>query len=171
MSSVEGEIKVEEVSSPMSDVLTQSKEQMPVAEAAEPSVTPAVPKVGGKRTQLKVVRERVQSLTKEVGDFRKSHEVSTKKLEAGVASLRRDLEKIRTKDLGGHIKGHGADTKRLEKQVATLRKELVSVKKQMAKEASRSRARERALISKITARSKTAKPSSKSRAKTSKRRR
>lgn len=157
------------MSGPTDELLLPSSEPMPATEVAGPSVTPEVPKVGGKRTQLKVMRERVQSLTEEVGDFRKSHEVSTKKFEADLASLRRDMERIRTKDLGGHVKGHGAETKRLEKQVATLRKELASVRAQMAKEASKSKAREKALISKITTRVRTAKP--KSRVKTSKRRR
>lgn len=157
----EGEVSEEKMGSPMSDMPMQSHEEMPMAEAAEPSMAPAAPKAGGKRTQLKVMRERVLSLTKEVGDFRKSHEVSAKKLEAGMASLRKDLEHIRSKDIGAHLKGHRADTRRLEQQVTALRKELVSVKVQMAKEASNSKAREKALMAKIAAKVKAAKPSKK----------
>src|SRR5271157_1057445 len=162
------EVNQEAMGSPMSGMPTQSEEETPMVEAAEPAMAPAPPKAGGKRTQLKVMRERVQSLTKEVGDFRKSHEVSTKKLEAGVASLRKDLAHVRSKDIGEHLKGHGADTKHLQKQVATLRKDLASMKAQMAKEASKSKAREKALMSEILARVRTAKPSKKSRAKKSK---
>jgi len=165
------EVNQEAMGSPMSGMPTQSEEETPMVEAAEPAMAPAPPKAGGKRTQLKVMRERVQSLTKEVGDFRKSHEVSTKKLEAGVASLRKDLAHVRSKDIGEHLKGHGADTKHLQKQVATLRKDLASMKAQMAKEASKSKAREKALMSEILARVRTAKPSKKSRAKKSKSRR
>lgn len=167
----EGEVNKEAMGSPMSDMPIQSSEEMKTVEATEPGLAPTPPKAGGKRTQLKVMRERVQSLTKEVGDFRKSHEVSTKKLEADLASLRKDLAHVRPKDIREHLKGHGADTKRLEKQVATLRKDLASMKAQMAKDASKSKARERALISQILARIRTAKPSKKSRAKTSKNRR
>ena len=167
----EGEVKQESMGSPMSGMSMPSREETPTVESAETSMAPAPPKAGGKRTQLKVMRERVQSLTKEVGDFRKSHKVSTKKLEADLASLRKDLAHVRSKDIGEHIKGHGADTKRLEKQVATLRKDLASMKAQMAKEGSKSKAREKALMSEILARVRTAKPSKKSRAKTSKSRR
>ena len=166
-----GEVNQEAMGSPMSGMPMQPKEETPMVETAEPGMAPAPTKAGGKRTQLKVMRERVQSLTKDVGDFRKSHEVSTKKLETGMASLRKDLAHVRSKDIGEHLRGHGADTKKLEKQVAALRKDLASMKAQMAKEASKSKAREKALMSQIQARIKTAKPSKKPRAKTSKRRR
>jgi len=166
-----GEVNQETMGSPMGGMPVQPKEETPMVESAEPGIAPAPTKAGGKRTQLKVMRERVQSLTKEVGDFRKSHEVSTKKLEASVASLRKDLAHVRSKDIGEHLKGHEADRKQLEKQVATLRKDLASMKKRMAKEASKSKAREKALTSEILARIRTAKPSKKSRAKTSKSRR
>jgi hypothetical protein len=168
---VEGEVNNEVMGSAMIGMPMQSDKERPMVEAAEPAMAPASPKAGGKRTQLKVMRERVQSLTKEVGDFRRSHEVSTKKLEADLASLRKDLSRVRPKDIGSPIKGHGADTKRLEKQVATLRKDLSSVKAQMAKDASKSKAREKALMSEILARIRAAKPSKKSRAKASKGRR
>ena len=131
-----------------------------MAESTEPSMVPAA-QAGSKRTQLKVMRERVQSLTKDVGDFRKSHEVSTRKLQADLASLRKDLSSVRSKDVGGHLKKHSADTKRLEKQVASLRKDLASVKAQMAKDASKSRAREKALVSSIAAKMKPSKPRAK----------
>jgi hypothetical protein len=165
------EVNQETMGSPMSGMPVQPKEETPMVESAEPGIAPAPTRAGGKRTQLKVMRERVQSLTKEIGDFRKSHEVSTRKLEADLASLRKDLAHVRTRDIDKHLKGHGADTRRLEQQVASLRKDLASMKAQMAKEASKSKAREKALMSEILAKIRTAKPSKKSRAKTSKSRR
>jgi chromosome segregation ATPase len=128
------------------------------------SVTPqaqAQP-VEGRRTQLKIVRETVQSLSRDIGNFRRSHEVSVKRLEKQVASLRKELAvHARSKDLGNHVKSHEADTKRLEKQVTTLRNELVALKNQIAKEAAKSRAREEAVLSKVLAKVRTAKPSKK----------
>ena len=166
----EGEVSGEAMSTGGIEMPIQPNEQTQ-AQAVEPSAAPASPNVGGRRTQLKVMRERVQTLTKEVGEFRKSHEVSKKKLEGDLASLRNDLTKVRSKDLAGHLKGHGADTKRLEKEVASLRRELASVKTKMAKEAAKSKAREDALLKRVISKVKTAKPSSKTRAKHSKRHR
>jgi chaperonin cofactor prefoldin len=116
----------------------------------------------GRRTQLRIVRESVENLTNEVARFRRSHEVSTKKLEGHVASLRKDLAThLRSKDLGEHVKKHDVGSKRLEQQVASLRKELASLKSQMAKDAAKSRAREEALLSKIAAKVKAASPTRK----------
>lgn len=128
------------------------------AQATEISETPQAPPqaVEGRRTQLKIVRETVQSLSRDVGSFRKSHELSTKKLEKQVASLRKELAvHARSKDLSNHVKSHESDTKRLEKQVATLRNELVSIKSQIAKEAAKSRVREEAVLSKMLAKVRT----------------
>jgi len=151
----------------------QPTEEMPAAQAPEVSVTPsAPPRAEGRRTQLKVVRDSIQILSNEVGRFRRSHEVSTKKLEGQVASLRKDLAThIHSKDLGVHVKSHEADTKRLEKQIATLRTELVSLKSQMVKDAAKSRAREEATLSKIAAKIRTAGPAKKLRRKTARKKR
>jgi chromosome segregation ATPase len=127
-------------------------------------VTPQAPPqpVEGRRTQLKIVRETVQSLSRDVGSFRKSHEASVKRLEAQVASLRKEFAvHARSKDLGNHVKSHESDTKRLEKQVASLRSDLVALKSQIAKEAAKSRVREEAVLSRILAKVRTAKPSKK----------
>jgi len=56
----------------------------------------AGPPVEGRRTQLKRVRENIESLSRDVGRFRKSHESSTKRLEKQVASLRKDLASLRS---------------------------------------------------------------------------
>jgi len=117
------------------------------------------PQAEGRRTQLKIVRESVESLSREVGHLRKSSEASTKKLEAHLKSLRRDLGvHARSKELGEHVKTHRTDTARLEKQMSTLRKDVASLKSQLAKEAVRSRAHSEAAFAKFAAKVKTAKP-------------
>ncbi len=122
--------------------------QTPEAEAA----TQAGPQVEGRRTQLRILRENIQSLSKDVGDFRKSHEGSTKRLEKQVATLRNELAAhTRSKSVGNLSKSHEASTKRLEKEVATLRNELAALKSNIAKDAARSRAKQEAILSKILA--------------------
>jgi septal ring factor EnvC (AmiA/AmiB activator) len=120
--------------------------------------TPAQPQ-GGRRTQLKIVREGVESLSKEVGHLRKSSEANAKKMEAHLKSLRKELgAHARSKDLGEHLKSHRADTARLEQQMASLRKELASFKSQMAKEAAKTRKQQEAALAKFSAKVKAAKP-------------
>jgi hypothetical protein len=152
---------------------SQPMEEMSAPQASEmgEETTPAQPPAGGRRTQLKIVRESVESLSKDVGSLRKSSEASAKKLEAHMKSLRKEFgAHTRSKDLGEHAKSHRADTKRLEKQLATLRKELAAFKSQMAKEAARSRAREEAALARFAAKVKAAEPK-KLRAKASKKKR
>lgn len=125
-------------------------------EAAQPSDSGAAPQtesqVEGRRTQLKVVRENIQALAGDIGDFRKSHEGSIKRLEKQVADLRSELtaQKL-SKDVGSFRKSNEANSKRLEKQVATLRKELAALKSGIAKDAARSRAKQEATLAKILA--------------------
>jgi chromosome segregation ATPase len=164
----------EEGSSTSGAIPEQPNEETPAAQGPEvSSVTPpAPPQAGGRRTQLKIVRESIESLSNEVESFRRSHEASTKKVEAHLASLRKELAThIRSKDLGEHVKSHKADTKRLEKQIAALRNELASLESQVAKEAAKSRAREEAAFSRIIAKVKTTKPPRKPKAKSSKKKR
>jgi hypothetical protein len=129
---------------PMGEVSAQE----PEAEVA----TQAVPQVETRRTQLRILRENIQSLSKDVGSFRESHEGSTKKLEKQLAKLRNDLAAhTRSKDVGNLGKSHETSTKRLEKEVATLRNELAALKSSIAKDEARSRARQEAILSKILA--------------------
>jgi predicted nucleic acid-binding Zn-ribbon protein len=132
------------------------------AQVPEAGVTPqAVPQVEGRRTQLRIVRENIESLSRDVTSFRKSHEASIKKLEAQIASIRKELAAhARSKDLGEHVKSHKVGTERLEKQVATVRNELASLKSHISKETARARAKEEAALSKILAKvsTKPAKP-------------
>jgi hypothetical protein len=164
----------EERSSTWGATPTQPNEETPAVQAPEVSsvTTPAPPQAGGRRTQLKIVRESLESLSKDVESFRRSHEASTKKVEAHLASLRKELvTHIHSKDLGEHVKSHEADTKRLEKQIAALRSELVSLKSQVAREAAKSRAREEAALSRIIAKVRPTKPSRKPKARSSKKKR
>lgn len=146
---------------PPSEMPPQQGEEMTEVQPAETSA-PAAPQPEGRRTQLKIVRESIQSLEREVGVYRRSHEASTRKLEAHLAQLRKDMTThMHSKDLGNHAKRHESDTKRLEKQISALRGDLASMKGQMAKEAARSRAREEAFLSKVAAKVKKAQPARK----------
>ena len=119
----------------------------------------AGPQVEGRRTQLKILREHIQTLSKDVGNFRKSHEGSTKKLEKQIASLRSELASLRhSKDAGKINKSHEAGSKRLQREVAALRKDLASLKGDIAKDAARSRAKQEAMLSKILAKVSKKKP-------------
>ncbi len=138
---------------------TEEEEEMPAAEEVSSQAPPSGSEVTGRRSQFRVVRESIQNLQIEVGRYRKSHEASSKKLEAQVASLRKELSTlVRPKDLGAHFKGHESDTKRLERQIATLRAELVTLKSQFAKEAAKSRAKEEAALSRLVAKAKAVRP-------------
>jgi ribosomal protein L29 len=152
----------------------QPSQEMPAAQTPEESGTAPqeAPHAEGRRAQLRVVRDSIQILSNEIGRFRKSHEASAEKLEAQVASLRKDLAAhVRSKDLGEHIKKHETGNRRLEQQITSLRKELASLRSQMAKEAARSRVREEAALSKIAAKVRAARPAKKSKTKPSKRKR
>jgi hypothetical protein len=121
-------------------------------EAVAEVATQAAPQVEGRRTQLRILRENIQSLSKDVGKFRKSHEASAKKLEKQVTTLRNELAAhARSRIVGDLSKSHEASTKRLEKEVATLRNELTALKRDIAKDATRSRVRQEAILSKILA--------------------
>jgi len=151
--------------------LGRSSEEIPIAHTSEPTeVAPTTPiQAGGRRTQLKIVREGIQSLSKDVRSFRKSHEESTKTLETHLVSLGKELAThIRSKDLSDHVKSHAAGNKRLEKQIATLRQEMKSLKSEMTKEAARSRAREEIALARVIASVRRAKPTKELRAKPSK---
>ena len=122
--------------------------RMPEAAVA----TQVEPQAEGRRTQLRILRENIQSLSKDVGNFRKSHEVSSKRLEKQLATLRNELAAHSlSRDVGNPSKNHEASTNRLEKEVAILRNELAALKNNIAKDAVRSRAKQEAILSKILA--------------------
>jgi hypothetical protein len=164
----------EEASTGAAEMPLESTQEMPETEEPEESTATMQepPRVEGRRTQFRIVRESIQNLSIEVGRYRKSHEASAKKLEAQMASLRKDLSThIRSKDLGEHVKSHEAGNKKLELQITSLRKELSTLRSQMAKEAAKSRAREEATLSRIAARVKAPKLARKPKAKSSKKKR
>ena len=133
----------------------------------------AVPQVEGRRTQLKIVRENIYSLSREIANFRKRHDVSIKKLEKHLAVLRSELAPTAlSKEVGSFRKSHAVSTKRIEKQVTTLRNELASLKMNIAKDAARSRAKQEATLSRILAKvsAKSSKPSKPSKGKRKKKR-
>lgn len=154
----------EESSAAMSAPAQPESQEAPMP---EPATTEQVaPQVEGRRTQLKIVREGLDSLTTDVWNFRRSHEGSMKKIQADLKSVRKDLAAhSNSKELGAHAKSTEANNKRLEKQVASLRAELAALKTSMVKEAAKSRAREEAsfskLLAKVSAKPKTAKKPSK----------
>ena len=130
------------------------------------------PRLEGRRTQLRRVSDSLQILSNEVGRFRKSHEVSTKTLQAEVASLRREFAShTRSKESLAHTRAHEADTKRLERQITQLRSDLASLKTSMAKEAAKSRAKEEAALSKIIAKVRGSRPAKKALTKPTKKKR
>jgi hypothetical protein len=132
-------------------------EPMQTIEAApptQPSEVPAqaAPQAEGKRTQLKIVRENIQYLSADLGNFRRNHEASIKRLEKQVASLRSELApQSISNDVANFRKSQEARAKRLEKQVATLRLELAALKRSIAKDAARGHARQEATLSRILA--------------------
>ncbi len=120
-------------------------------EAGEPEQT--VPPVEGRRTQLRIVRENIDSLSNDVGAFRRKHEVSVKRLEKQVAKLRSELRaQTVSKDVEKFRKSHDLSTKKLEMQIASLRNELAEMKHDMAKDAAKGRAKQEAALSKFLAR-------------------
>jgi hypothetical protein len=74
--------------------------EQPVVETPAPKPKS---KGGGRRAALRILREDVDSLGKDVASFRKAHDVSSKKLEKQVASLRNDITALKS-----HIAKEGA---------------------------------------------------------------
>jgi len=164
----ESEVPEEQGVPAPSETPMQPSGEMTEAQTSEATTVPPT-EAPSRRTQLKIVRESVESLEREVGNFRRKSEADAKKMQAHLASLRKDMTThMRSKELGNHAKRHESDSKRLEKQIAGLRGDLASLKSQMAKEAAKSRAREEALVSKIAAKVRKAEPSRKPKKKVSK---
>ena len=87
----------------------QTSEAAPQAPAPEQTAQAGAQSGEGRRTQLRIVRENIHSLSKDVGSFRKSHEVSIKSLEKQLTSLRKELaERAPAKDSGG-LGGHPSE--------------------------------------------------------------
>jgi hypothetical protein len=75
----------------------EEQETSPVGGAPSGEGQPAKPKRGGgRRAALKIIRQNVESVSRDLAGFRKAHEVSTKKLEKQVSSLSNDLNAFKS---------------------------------------------------------------------------
>jgi uncharacterized protein YlxW (UPF0749 family) len=110
----------------------------------------SAPSTEGRRTQLKIVRENIETLSSDIGNFRRKHDGSIRKLQEQIDKLRSELGASSvSKDVGSLRKSHDASSKRLEKQVTTLRKEVADLKAHISKDSARARAKEEAMLSRI----------------------
>ncbi|HXW37593.1 MAG TPA: hypothetical protein VEJ36_06820 [Nitrososphaerales archaeon] len=133
----------------MGSSMHTSEPMMGTQEGAQPTEEP---KPEGRRTQLKIVREHLESLKNDVWGVRKLHETNQKRLEAQVAKVRSELKAhSKSKDVIKELKRHDAATKKLQRELSAVRKDLAATRKDIAREAVKSRAREEAAISKIAA--------------------
>jgi len=106
--------------------------EQPAAEAA-PATKPKS-KGGGRRAALRILREDVGSLGKDVASFRKAHDVSTKKLEKQVESLRSEVASLKS-----HIAKEGAHAR--AKREALLSKILAKLNAPKPKSAPKKKAK------------------------------
>jgi hypothetical protein len=78
----------------------EEEESMPSGTTEAPSMeeaaTPSKKKVSGRRAALKIVRENVDRVGKDLTNFRKSTESSTKRLEKQIAQLRTDISALKS---------------------------------------------------------------------------
>jgi len=152
-----GGVGTEEGSIGESTPVVQTSETMAQAPEAEVPTQAGPQQAGGRRTQLRIVRENIQSLSKDVGSLRKSQEAGTRELAKKVVLLWEESSSL-SKDVGSVRKSQEAGTKRLEKQVASLRNELAALKSQITKEAVKGRTKQDVALSRILAKV-SAKPS------------
>ncbi len=81
--------------------------------------TAAAPKkkLGGRRAALKIVRENVERVGKDLTNFRKAHEATSKRLEKQIAQLRTDISALKS-----HVAKEASRSR--EKQESVLNKVL-----------------------------------------------
>ena len=63
---------------------------------AEPAKAKPKARITGRRAALRILRENVDSLSKDLSGFRKTHEVSSKKLEKQVTSIRGEVAALKS---------------------------------------------------------------------------
>jgi hypothetical protein len=66
------------------------------SEAPSEGAAKSKAKSGGRRAALRILRENVDSVSKDLSNFRKTHEASSKRLEKQVASLRNDVASMKS---------------------------------------------------------------------------
>ena len=71
-------------------------EEMGAAGKETPSAGKGKPKTGGRRAALRILRENVDSVSKDLASFRKSHEVNSKRLDKQVSSLRNEVASLKS---------------------------------------------------------------------------
>jgi len=74
----------------------QGSMETPPEETTPTPVEVSKKKTGGRRAALKIVRENVDRVGKDLANFRKAHEVSSKKLEKQIAQLRSDISALKS---------------------------------------------------------------------------
>ena len=80
----------------MSSGSRQDEEMPAVEETASEATAKPKAKGGGRRAALKIIRQNVESLSRDLSAFRKTNETGTKKLEKQVSSLRNDLNALKS---------------------------------------------------------------------------
>jgi hypothetical protein len=98
----------------MQSSMEAPQEETPTSEAPM-ETTASKKKLGGRRAALKIVRENVERVGKDLGNFRKSHEASNKRLEKQLAQLRTDISALKS-----HVAKEASRTR--EKQEAVFNK-------------------------------------------------
>ncbi len=66
------------------------------AESGASSAGKSKSKGGGRRAALRILRENVDSVSKDLASFRKNHETSSKKLDKQVSSLRNEVASLKS---------------------------------------------------------------------------
>jgi hypothetical protein len=71
-------------------------EDMGAAAEEAPSAGKSKAKTGGRRAALRILRENVDSVSKDLASFRKTHEVNSKRLDKQVSSLRNEVASLKS---------------------------------------------------------------------------
>jgi hypothetical protein len=97
----------------------ESEEPTTMASETTGGETATAPKkkLGGRRAALKIVRENVERVSKDLTNFRKAHEATSKRLEKQIAQLRTDISALKS-----HVAKEASRSR--EKQESVLNKVL-----------------------------------------------
>jgi len=78
---------------------------------------------GGRRAALKIIRQNVEGVSKDLTNFRKTHEASSKRLEKQMASLRNDMEALKSYLAKENAKVRSKQDANFEKILSKLKSE------------------------------------------------
>ena len=107
---------------------TMEETSTPEPMETTPAAKPKAKKTSGRRAALRIVREEVDSLGKEIASFRKGQDAASKKLEKQIAGLHSEVAALKS-----HIAKEGAHAR--AKQDALLSKILAKLNTPKAKAA------------------------------------